>query len=63
MTADQYRAALERLGLTQTTAAPLLGITYRTSQRYAAGGAPDYVARLLAYIEHLGIEQARRLAA
>ncbi|WP_441507957.1 hypothetical protein [Bosea sp. 2YAB26] len=54
MTADEYRHAIKRLGLNQTTIAPLLGITARTSQRYAANGAPATIRRLLAYIEHYG---------
>ena len=54
MTADEYRHAIKRLGLNQTTVPPLLGITARTSQRYAAKGAPATVRRLLAYIERYG---------
>lgn len=59
MTPEEYRAAIARLGYNQTTIAPLLGITQRTSQRYAADGAPEYMARLLAYIEKHGPELAQ----
>ncbi|MGO4678158.1 hypothetical protein AB4Z40_35435 [Bosea sp. 2YAB26] len=54
MTADEYRDALKRLGLNQHSVAPLLGITTRTSQRYAAKGAPATVRLLLAYLERYG---------
>lgn len=54
-----YRAAIARLGFNQTTIAPLPGVTQRTSQRYAADGAPDTVARLLAYMERYGADLAR----
>jgi len=61
MTPADYRAALQRLGLNQTTVAPVLGIDARTSRRYAAKGAPPPVARLLAYIERYGPELAREM--
>ncbi len=38
MTANEYRAALEKLGLSQVGAAPLLGVSPRTAQTYAAEG-------------------------
>lgn len=38
MTADDYRAALKRLGLSQIGAAPLLGVSPRTAQTYASEG-------------------------
>jgi plasmid maintenance system antidote protein VapI len=37
MDEKQYRAAIERLGLNQTSMAKLLGIDVRTSRRYALG--------------------------
>jgi hypothetical protein len=40
MTADQYRAALAKLGLSQEGAAFPLGIGKRTSQGYALGEYP-----------------------
>jgi len=53
MTPDEYRACLHRLGETQGSAARLLGVTERTSQRYAAGdrAIPPPVVRLLWAIE------------
>jgi len=38
MTANEYRAALTKLGLSQVGAAPLLGVSPRTAQTYAAEG-------------------------
>ncbi|CAN7596662.1 hypothetical protein [Bosea sp. LjRoot237] len=61
MTAAAYRAALTRLGFNQTTIAPLLGVTQRTSQRYAADGAPVTVALLLAYMERYGVDLAKEM--
>lgn len=61
MTPEAYRAALQRLGYNQTTIAPLLGVTQRTSQRYAADGAPETVRRLLAYIERYGADLAKEM--
>lgn len=54
MTPSEYRAAVARLGYNQTTIAPLLRITQRTSQRYASGGAPEAVDLLLAYMAEHG---------
>lgn len=54
MTNEDYRAALARLGLSRVGAAPVLGISRRQAQRYAAQDAiPEPVARLVAlYLEH-----------
>jgi len=38
MTADDYRAALKALGLTQVGAGKLLSVSARTAQTYAAEG-------------------------
>jgi hypothetical protein len=38
MTADEYRKALSRLGLSQVGAASVLGVSPRTAQTYAAEG-------------------------
>lgn len=38
MTADEYRAAIARLGLTQIGAGEVLGVSARTAQTYAAEG-------------------------
>ncbi|RWO08259.1 hypothetical protein [Mesorhizobium sp.] len=61
MTPAAYRAALLRLGLNQTTVAPILGIDARTSRRYAKQGPPPPLARLLAYIERYGIGLAKEM--
>lgn len=48
MTPNQYRTALERLGLTQETAAEFLGVSLRTSHGYANGSPiPKTTAMLL----------------
>lgn len=49
MTATQYRAAIEKLGLSQRGAGFFLGVDERTSRRWAAGDAPipESVAKLL----------------
>ena len=49
MTAAQYGAAIERLGLTQRAAGAFLGIDERQSRRWIAGDAriPESVAKLL----------------
>lgn len=50
MTPAEYRAALEKLGLSIYGAGRALGVTVRTSQRYAAldgDGPPETIAILL----------------
>jgi hypothetical protein len=49
MTADQFRAAIANLGLSQVSAAKFLGISVRTSHSYASpkGRIPEPVAKLL----------------
>jgi DNA-binding transcriptional regulator YiaG len=48
MTAAQYRAAIETLGLSQGAAADFLGVSLRTSWRWANGAPiPVAVAKLL----------------
>lgn len=48
MSRTQYRATIERLGLSQAAAAELLGISLRTSHGYANGiPIPDTAAILL----------------
>jgi hypothetical protein len=49
MTANQYRAAIAAIGLSQRRAAPFLGISLRTSQGYAWGEhpIPEPTAKLL----------------
>lgn len=61
MTKDEYRAALDTLGLSQARAAALLGVKPRTSERWAAGEVPitETAARLLRYLVHIGADPAR----
>ena len=49
MTANQYRAAIARLGLSQVQAGKLLGVMPRQSRRWIAGDAaiPESAAKLL----------------
>ncbi len=47
MTANQYRAALTRLDLTQVGAARLLGVNDATSRRWARFGVTGTAAVLL----------------
>lgn len=56
MTADEYREALESLGLTQVAAAKLLGVDDRTSRRWAAGDReiPPPAQRFLRYLVATG---------
>ncbi|UPJ78804.1 hypothetical protein IVB16_28625 [Bradyrhizobium sp. 183] len=52
MTSDEYRDALEALGLTQGDGARLLGVDERTSRRWANGerDIPPPVQRFLRYL-------------
>jgi len=52
MTPDEYRAAIERLGLSQIAAARLLGVDERTSRRWACGEreVPPPAQRFLRYL-------------
>lgn len=49
MTPDQYRAAIQKIGLSQHRAAKFLGVSPRTSQGYALGEypVPDAISKLL----------------
>lgn len=49
MTAEQYRSAINRLGLSQAGAATLVGVEPRTSRRWSDGSrtVPEPVARFL----------------
>jgi hypothetical protein len=60
MTAQQYRAALKKLGLTITGGAKAIGLGPRQSQRIAAGTSPvpEPVARLLRLMIEHGIDPA-----
>lgn len=52
MTPDEYRAAIETLGLSQVAAARLLGVDDRTSRRWASGerDVPPPAVRFLRYL-------------
>lgn len=52
MTSDEYRDALEALGLTQGAGAKLLGVDDRTSRRWACGerDIPPPAERFLRYL-------------
>lgn len=52
MTPDQYRTAIETLGLSQVAAAKLLGVDARTSRRWACGerDVPAPAERFLRYL-------------
>lgn len=51
MTAQEYRAALARLGINQTEAAKLLQISDRTSRNYARHGLSGLKGKLI--LDHL----------
>jgi DNA-binding transcriptional regulator YiaG len=67
MTPDQYRAAIETLGLSQVAAAKLLGVDARTSRRWACGerDVPPPAERFLRYLIATGKsgEKAMRVLA
>lgn len=52
MTPDEYRIAIEALGLSQIAAARLLGVDPRTSRKWACGerDVPEPAARFLRYL-------------
>jgi DNA-binding transcriptional regulator YiaG len=52
MTPDEYRQAIEQLGLSQVAAARLLGVDARTSRRWASGerDIPPHAVRFLRYL-------------
>ncbi len=57
MTANQYRAAMDKLGLSQAGAAEFLGIGIRTSHGYANGEAiPEPIAKLLRLMVRLELK-------
>lgn len=52
MNADQYRNAIEKLGLSQVAAARLLGVDARTSRRWA-NGERDIPAPAVRFLQYL----------
>lgn len=56
MTANQYRTALDRLGLTQAEAAEFFRVSIRSSHGWANGSPiPEAVAKLLRLMLRLGL--------
>jgi hypothetical protein len=57
MTTVEYRAALNKLGLSIVASAEHLGLSHRQSQRYANGTSPvaDPVAKLLRLAIRIGL--------
>jgi hypothetical protein len=58
MTPDQYRKAIEKLGMSQAKAGEFLGVSLRTSQGYALGEypVPEAAAKLLRLMVKLELE-------
>jgi hypothetical protein len=57
MTANQYRTALDALGLSQGAAAEFLDISLRTSHGYANGDTiPEAIAKLLRLMVRLELK-------
>jgi DNA-binding transcriptional regulator YiaG len=58
MTAGHFRAALERLDLTQGEAAEFFGVSIRTAHAWANNGAPipEAVAKLLRLMQRLNLK-------
>ena len=58
MTSNQYRKALEALGMSQQAAANFFGVSLRTSQGYALGEypVPEAVAKLLRLMIRLDLK-------
>jgi hypothetical protein len=56
MSKDEYRQAIEKLGLTQARAAWLLnGKSDRSGRRWANEGAPYHIALILTMMEEFGL--------
>lgn len=52
VTPDEYRAAIDKLGLSQVAAARLLGVDERTSRRWA-NGERDIPAPAVRFLQYL----------
>ena len=61
MNADEYRATLAALGLSQQASAQLLGVDSRTAQRWALAerDVPRPAARFLRYLVRVGADPAK----
>lgn len=55
MSPNQYRTAIEQLGLSQERAGLWLGVSERTGQNYATKGPPEPVAKLIRLVLRLGL--------
>lgn len=53
MTPKQYKAAIDKLGLSQERAGVWLGVSKRTGQNYAAKGPSETAAKLLRLVLRL----------
>lgn len=62
MTPTAFRAALDRLGLSQVEAAALIGVDKMTVHRWTKGTRPipPTVPVIMTLIDALGIEKARK---
>lgn len=58
MSPNQYRTAIEKLGLSQRAAGAFLGVDERTSRRWAGGEAeiPEAVGKLLRLMVRLELQ-------
>ena len=63
MDADEFRSALDRLGLTQVEAAALMRVDKQTVNRWATGyrAVPPPAAVLLLLVEKVGLKKATKL--
>jgi DNA-binding XRE family transcriptional regulator len=65
MTPTEYRATLDRLGLSHARAAKLIGVSRQTSHSWEAGTypVPPWLPVMLLLIEEVGVERVRKLSA
>lgn len=56
MTAKQYRATIEKLGMGPTEAGRFLAVSPRTAANYAKDGPPEMAAKLLRLMLRLKIK-------
>lgn len=62
MTPQEYKAAKERLGLNHPELAALLDVHPVTSRDWATKQKPPpHIAVLLKLVEHVGVDEARRI--
>lgn len=61
MSPKQYKAAIQKLGLSQRKAAPFFGLSLRTVQNYGSGKTPipEPTARLIRLIINLRLDLDR----